>query len=202
MIATGPVAAVASHASPPEAGAPPPTKSSSPALARLARSRERMAHWLRAHPPIGADPAGPSGEAPSVAAASFAQRHPLGAIAWEVAVQRWRRHPLFGVVQVVGRLAHDAVVETVRSHPAASLAGAAASGAALVACRPWRLLRRPASMPRLAAQTAWLLGAALSRMARSPAAAGSGMHGHPRRPDHELPGSTVRHQTDTRLRPS
>lgn len=137
----------------PAAGMPPARASSaegdaaasaddgvSEALARLRHSRQQLQAACAPARPAG-DPAGGS---PSAWERAL-QASPLLGLLWPALQQAWAAQPWAAGLQDLGASAREGLGPWVRRHPLAAVALAAVGGAALVACRPWRLLR-PAAL--------------------------------------------------------
>lgn len=111
------------------------------ALARLQQSRQQLqAAWPAASPAAGQA----SGSGPSALQRAL-QASPLLGLLWPALQQAWTAQPWAAGLQDLGASAREGLGPWVRRHPLASVALAAVAGAALVACRPWRLLR-PAAL--------------------------------------------------------
>lgn len=111
------------------------------ALARLQQSRQQLqAAWAPASPAAGQA----GGSSPSAWQRAL-QASPLLGLLGPALQQAWSAQPWAAGLQDLGASAREGLGPWVRRHPLASVALAAVAGAALVACRPWRLLR-PAAL--------------------------------------------------------
>ena len=111
------------------------------ALARLQQSRQQLlVAWAPARPAGGQ--AGGSGAS---AWQRALQASPLLGLLGPALQQAWAAQPWAAGLQDLGASAREGLGPWVRRHPLAAVALAAVGGAALVACRPWRLLR-PAAL--------------------------------------------------------
>ena len=124
---------------------------------RLARSRERMSHWLAAESDDGGEeqtasdsnrPRGARGWLKSLRA------NPLAAIAVDAFTDWWARHPLQSSARLAEAAARETIAPLVKRHPVAVLGSAALAGALLVWSRPWRWLLKPALLTGRASQIA------------------------------------------------
>lgn len=131
---------------------------------RLIQSRESISRWLIKQDPgagttANPDPAQSPGSTPSLRSLLT---NPVAQIGLDLLTQWWTQLPLLKSARHAEEAANEAIAPLVRRHPVAVLGTAAAAGALLVWCRPWRWLPGPAKLAGIASNIA--LGA-VSRMA-------------------------------------
>lgn len=131
------------------------------------QSRASMSRWLIKQGPGAADNANP--DATQLPGATAGLRslftNPVALICVDLLTQWWAQQPLLKSARHAEEAAQEAIAPLVRRHPVAVLGAAAAAGALLVWCRPWRWLPGPAKLAGIASNIA--LGA-VSRMALQP----------------------------------
>lgn len=103
---------------------------------RLLRSREKLRRELHASAPAAAGPATASSTAPGWFGAL--KGHPGARIVIDIVENWWARHPLHLTTIVATTAATAAITPIAQKHPLGLVAGAAAVGALIVWCRPWR----------------------------------------------------------------
>lgn len=118
-----------------------------PAVQRLAESRERLRQWMTQ------GDSRHEARRRTAAAQARGEKSPIGDRLRSIPVLGlvidgvsawWSHHPLHSAAALANGMARKAVVPSVRRHPIAVVAAAFLIGAAAVRFKPWRMLLKPA----------------------------------------------------------